>query len=834
MKFIRAIVDSGLPQLRRPWLALAANDVRFTVRQARKAPGFVLFAVITLALGIGAATAMFAIVDGVVLEPLPFAHARELYQPIDTDDKGNEDFQLSYEEVRQWTEATGDAAELGFSQGGPAILDAPTGAQLVSRVAVSPDLLPLLGVQPAMGRGFLADETEGSNRHVVLLSDTLWRREFFASRNVLSSTVHIAGVAYTVVGVMPSQFNYPLGETRPQVWVPIEPSQLAPPAGPSFYARSLRPILRIPEKGNRIRVQAELTAIQQRIARSSKQEGDVPDHVQLSGLHDFMVSGARPALNALEIAVALVWLIACCNVAGLLLTRIAARRVEIAVRGALGAGSLRIAAQLLTESLALSAAGSLAGLGLAALILHLFRSLIEKALPLAANIRLNWSVCAALVGATLVTGLVFGLVPALVAARAPIEANLKSGGRAASASRGQARLRRILLASEVALSIVLLIGASLMMRTMVALRQVPLGFASDHIVMVDLTVPSDRYEDRDVTAVAWNPLLARVHQLPGVDAAALSTVMPIGHPLDWLTIVYATAWTKGDVSARVRAASPDLMHALGIRMRSGRFFTEQDTASSAQVVVVNQAFVRQFLGGSNALGIAIRFGRIPATATIAGVLDDIRQQSVAEPSQPELYIPLAQIAPGSALYGPLVSRYLQLAVRTRSAPEAMIPEVRSAIRDENPNLALSEFTTMNQAVEDSLGVERLATGILAAFGALALIITVVGLYGLLSYSVALRAHEIGIRMALGAGRGRVTGMILSQAFLLLAVGVLAGVGLALESSRLLASFLYGVTRFDPWTLALAPAALILCGAAAAWIPARRAASIDPMRALRTE
>jgi predicted permease len=816
------------------WFTAAAHNLRFSLRQVARAPGFALFTVLTLALGIGAATAMFAIVDGVVLEPLPFARAHELYQPIATDEKGSEDSQLSIEDVRQWTAAMQGDAELAYSQGAVSILDAPTGAQLVSRISMSPNLLSMLGVHPAMGRGFLPEDRNAGNWHEALLSDSMWRREFFANRDVLGSTVRIAGIAYTIAGVMPPQFEYPLGDSRPQVWVPIEPSQLAPPAGPSFYSRSLRPILRIPDNADAGRLQARLTAVQQRIARSAKPEDEIPNRVRLIGLHESLVEGVRPALTALEIAVALVWLIACCNVAGLLLVRIAARRVEIAVRGALGAGRRRIAAQLLTESLALSAAGSLAGLGLAALILHLFRALLEKALPLAANIRLNFAVCAALVGATLFTGLAFGVIPAFAAARASIEENLRSGSRTASSSRAQARLRSLLLVSEVALSIVLMVGASLMMRTMVALRHVPLGFAADHVVMVDLTVPSDRYKDRNVTALAWNPLLARVRQIPGVDEAALSTVMPIGHPIDWLTVVYATPWTKGDVSAHVRAASPDLMTTLGIHMRSGRFFTDRDTASSAPVVVVNQAFVNRYLAGRNAVGTAIRYGRVPAAATIAGVLDDVRQLSVAEPSQPELYIPLAQIAPDSVLYGPLVSRYLQLAVRTQTAPAAMIPELRRAIRQENSNLALSEFTTLEQAVDDSMGSQRLAAGVIGVFGGLALLITMVGLYGMLSYSVAQRTQEIGIRMALGADRTRVMKMILRQAAMLLAFGVVAGLALALSSSRLLESFLYGVRRFDPLAFALAPTVLVLCGVAAALVPARRAASIDPMRALRME
>ncbi len=819
---------------RRPWIENAAQDLQFAIRQAGRAPGFALATVLTLALGIGTATAMFAIVYAVLLRPLPFAHAAQLYHPIEIDDKGSEDSGLSYPELQQWQAAIGDAAEIAYWSGGPAILDAPTGAELVSPVAVSANLLSLLGAQPEIGRAFLPGEFDGGNSHVVLLSDSLWRQSFAASREVPGRIVHIAGVPYTVIGVMPPGFEYPLDDRRAQIWVPIERGQLVSPSGPAFYARSLGPILRIKNKATVATVQARLSAVQERIARAAKPEEEVGAHVRLMGLRDLTVSGARPALLALEIAVAMVWLIACCNVAGLLLARIAARRTEIAVRGALGAGRARIVSQFLTESLLLSASGAVCGLGLAALILQSFRRMLGKMLPLAEHIQLNWAVGSALVGLTLLTGFAFGLFPAVAAARTPMEAGLKSGSRLAGASRGQNRLRAVLMMSEIALSLVLLVGASLMMRTIYALRHVPLGFRTDHILMTDLTVPSATYQGRNLNADAWDPLLDHVRKIPGVDAAALSTVMPIGHPLDWLTVVYATPWTQGDVSTMVRAATPDLMRVLGVRMRAGRFFTASDTADSAPVIVVNQTFVNLYLGGRDAVGRQIRFGRVPQSATIAGVVEDVHQDAVDKPSEPELYLCAVQLKPDSPLYTPMIGRYMQLAVRTQSSPGAMGAAIRRAIVETTPSLATGTFTTMDEAVKDSIGGQRLAAGVIGTFGGLALFITVVGLYGLLSYSVAQRTQEIGIRMALGADKGRVVAMVMRQAFLLVLAGAAAGLALAIWSSRLLQSFLYGVQRYDPWTLLLAPAVLIACGAAAAWTPSRRAASVEPMQALRTE
>ncbi len=594
------------------------------------------------------------------------------------------------------------------------------------------------------------------------------------------------------------------------------------------------PILRLKPGFNPSIVQAELSSIQTRIAQTAKPEDEVATHVRLTGLRDSIVAGVRPALTALEIAVGLVWLIACCNVAGLLLAHIAARRTEIAVRSALGAGKWRIVRQFLTESLLLSSAGALIGLGLAVLTLQIFRHTLEKQLPLAQNIHLSTVVLLALAGFTFLTGLLFGIFPAILAARAPIEETLKSGGPTSSGDRGQARLRNALLIGEIAVCLVLLVGAGLMLRTVYALRHVPLGFRTDHIVLTTFTIPIYDYKGRDLNTALWNPLLERVQHLPGVQFASLSTVMPIGHTMELLTEVYAPGTTKSNVTAVVRAASPDQLQVLGFRMYAGRFFNPQDTANSMPVVVVNQAFVRKYFSGEDAIGEPIRFGHVPMHATIVGVLDDVHQEKAATPSRPEIYVCMDQLKPGDSLYVPLLGWFMELAVRTRTEPGAMIPELRRVIHRENPDLVAGDFTTMNQAVEDSIGSQRLAAQVIGVFGGLALLITVVGLYGLLSYFVAQRTREIGIRMALGADRGRVMEMVLRQALTLLIIGIAVGLALAFWSTRLLRGFLYGVGKHDPWTMAIVPLLLLLCGIVSAFVPALRAASIDPMQALRTE
>jgi predicted permease len=801
-------------------------DIKFALRQLRKSPGFALTAILTLALGIGVATAMFAIVDGVLLRPVAFPHAEQLFRPVGVDATGEDEYGMRYADLEKWQEATPNSAEIAYERGDRAILDTPTGARLIFKDAISANLLSTLRAQPMLGRGFVPQEQENDQSHVALLSYTIWKGLFGSNPKILGQTARIDGEPYSVIGIMPQHF----ADAQFQLWTPMPRSKLQ---SGSTYDRLL-PTLRLKPGYESAAVQAALSSVQAHIAQNAKPGDDVATHVRLVGLGDSLVTDVRPALTDLELAVGLVWLIACCNVAGLLLARIASRRVEINIRSALGAGKWRIMRQFLTESLLLSAAGALLGLGLAAFTLEIFRRTMEEKLPQAQNVHLNATVMVTLVGFTILTGLIFGICPAILAARNPIAEALKSGGPTSSGDRGQALLRNVLLIGEVALCMVLLVGAGLMLRTVYALRHVPLGFRTDHIVLANLTVPNYDYTGRDLNTELWKPLLERLQNLPGVQFASLSTVMPIGHSIEMQTVVYSPGTTKSDVMAVIRAASPEQLRVLGIRMPVGRFFNVRDTSTSMPVVVVNQVFVQRYFSGKEAIGEPIRFGRVPMQATIVGVVDDVHQEKAATPSRPEIYICMNQLRPGDSLYLPLIGRFMELAVRTRAAPLELIPELRRVIRRENPELVAEHFSTMDQAVEESIGDQNLAARVIGIFGGLALLITIVGLYGLLSYSVAQRTREIGIRMALGADRSRVTRMILRQALTLIAAGIAAGLALAFWASRFLNSFLYGVSTHDPWTLAAVPFVLVLCGILAAYLPARRAASIDPMVALRAE
>jgi putative ABC transport system permease protein len=804
------------------------EDVRFAARQFRRAPAYVVFTVLVLALGIGTVTAMCTISYSVLLKPLPFRADRQLFKVVESSAKGDEDFGVSYPELTQWQQAIRDIADVAFASSYVNILDAPAGAEMISSVAASPNLFSLLGVEPIIGRSFLQNEQISDHPNVVLLSYDIWQRSFAGDRNALGKTVYIGATPFTVIGVMPKQFRYPLGDTRSEAWVPVERNSLVPkPDDP--YGAPWGPIVRVHAGVPPQALESSLAHVHSQFVRS-----DAPNRIRLTRLRDQLVREVQAALLALEIAVGIVWLIACSNVAGLLLARVAARRTEIAVRSALGASRRRMVAQFLTESLLLSIAAAAGGLGIAALILRIFRHMLAAMLPMAQNLHIDWSIFAGLIVLTLLTGFAFGTVPALLAAWAGNEAGLRNTGRSQAGDRRHNRARAVLVISEVALSIALLTGAGLMMRTMYALRHVPLGFRTDHLLVTSLTAPGDLYKDQNIGAAAWQPLLDAVRQFPGVKDAALSTVMPLTHPVEWLTIVYKTNWTESNVDAVVRAASPGLMDVLGIRMHSGRFFNSGDTSASIPVVVVNRVFVGRYLGGGDALGKQFRFGRKPVTATVIGVIDDIHQDTLTDASRPEFYLCTPQIARDNPLYLAIVSKYMELAIRTEVAPGTMVAQLRRQIGEVNPHLAIGEFSTMSETVEDSIGAQKLAARVVGVFGGLALLITLVGLYGLLTYMVEQRTREIGIRMALGADRAAVISMVMHQALLLMALGAAAGVCIALWSNRLLYAFLYGVTASDPWTIALAPLGLVFCGLAAAAVPARRAAGLNPVDALRAE
>jgi predicted permease len=529
------------------------------------------------------------------------------------------------------------------------------------------------------------------------------------------------------------------------------------------------------------------------------------------------------------------WLIASVNVTNLLLARSTARQREIAMRGALGASRGRVLQQMMVEGLVLSSCAAALGIALALVAVWITRSVASAHLDVDLSTHLNVTILAVLCGLTLVSAMVSSAWPAMLAVRAPIEPALKQGGQQTGAGRRHNRMRSGLVAVEVAMSLTLLVACGLLLRTIYTLRHVPLGYRTDHILVANLSIPTYRYTDKSVTTSLYQPLLERVQHMHGVQTAGLMSEVPLGQTFN----VMLSLRVNGQmITADIKPVSPQIQQIFGFPMLAGRFFNEQDSPTSEPVLVVNPAFAREFAPNKHdpqsVIGMGVWSMRKGAPeARVVGIMDDQRQAQIALQSQPEVDICLCQLTPESGMYQPSTIA-MDLAVRTRMPTAEMIPEIRAALKQASPELANSTFSTMDQIVEDSFGSQRLAAHLLEIFGGSALLLCVAGLYGLLAYVVTQRTRELGVRIALGAQRRDLSWMVLRQAGGMLLIGVAAGTGMAWASARLVRGFLYGVQAHDGWTLAGAALLLFLSGLLAAWIPARRAARVNPMEALRAE
>jgi predicted permease len=526
-----------------------------------------------------------------------------------------------------------------------------------------------------------------------------------------------------------------------------------------------------------------------------------------------------------------------------MLARSTARQREIALRGALGASRWRIVQQLAVEGLVLSVIASALGLGLAMLMLKLFEHGLTQQFHIHEKMAANLTVISLLAALTILSALLCSVWPALVAAKAPIEPALRQGGPQTSTGVVQYRTRASLVVLQIAMSLILLVGCGLLLRTIYALRHVPLGFRTDHIIVANMAIPAYRFAGQNMTTELYQPLADRANRIPGVQSASLMTAAPLATTFKMQFSFNAEGNSAADVRRRevvsqFRAVGPEMQRVFGFRMLKGRFFNESDTPSSQTVVVVNRAFAKQYLGTDNDLGKVLGEGLFNFTknrrAVIIGVLDDERQVSIAAESQPEIQICIPQITPETLAYQSIEGLNMALAVRTNRSPSSIIPELRNLMHQASPELSDSTFTTMDQVVEDSYGSQQLAARLLIVFGGSALLVCITGIYGLLAYLVAHRTKELGLRIALGAQRGSVMWLVLRQASWMLIAGSSLGLILAYMTSLLLRTFLYDITAHDPWTMGAVTALLIGGGLAASYIPARRAAMVSPMDALRAE
>ncbi|HEY3990630.1 MAG TPA: ABC transporter permease [Acidobacteriaceae bacterium] len=813
-----------LPEL--PMVLFA--DLRYALRQLRNSLGFALLAIGVLALGIGISTAMCTVLRGVLFRPVPFPRPRALLTIVEPRGPLPMFWGVDPRDFRQWKATQHSFQQLAWRYGLGGVLQAPAGAQMVDREAVSANFFGTLGVRPMLGRDFTVNDEKQQTR-TVILGYAVWHAAFHDDPSIVGRTVRLDKVAYQVIGVLPRGADF-------AAWGGID---VYTPPGWGPADQNLDVIGRLRPGVSMAQAQAELSAIQRHIAGTQDaKKNPAADRVLIRRWWDTVVGDVRPALLAFAAAVFLVWLVACANVASLQLTRNSARERELAVRSALGAARGRIVRQLLTESLLLSAIASVCGvalsIGLLRTIQHTLLRSLNSAGPDAFHI--DAAVLAAIVALTFASTLLFGLLPAISAARSSAHQGLQA--RAATATRRQNRLRDILIAAELSVTVLLLVASGLLLRSLEELHHVPLGFRTDNILTTSMSIEPGRYDDGSVDASLFEPLMTRVRQLPGVDSVALSSTTPLNRSFT-MTGMFDVAGHKAarpedTPQGNLRFASPEFANTFGISIERGRFFRQGlDTPDSQPVVVVNHAFAARYLRGMDPLTAHLDMSKGSWSAVpIVGVLADTHDDSIAGEPAPALYLATTQLGPKESFNG-LAARFAQLAVRTHT-PLDLTASIHHVLHEVAPEIPQIDVRSMQQIVADSLGSETLAARLISLFAAATLLIAVVGLYGLIAYAIRQRRREIGVRMALGAQRSQVVALFLRRALTLVAYGLVIGLVASHFAARLLRSYLYGVDARDPLTQLAVSVVLLLCAGLAAWLPSHRAATIEPSEALRAE
>jgi predicted permease len=808
-----------------------AGDARYAARTLTRTPGFTALAVLIIALGIGANTAIFSLVSAVLLEPLPFAEPDELVVIWDDASAvgGSPRSPISLASYVDWRDRGTSFEGIAAFQNRSYNLTGDGEPERLDALRTTPNLLSVLGLQPVAGRTFGPDEV-AETTPVVVISQSLWMRRFAADPNVVGREIVLDGSRFTVVGVVPPHFRFPAAAVDIFMPTAFTPQELAERGVLASYA-----VARLKAGVTLAQAQAELTSIAESVADDNLVTG-IGHQGAVTPLQDEIARQARPTLLTLLGAVGVLLLIACANLANLLLARGAGRRHELALRKALGAGNARVVRQLLTESGVLAVAGVALGLAFAVASFDYLTRLVPASFPDGTAPSIDWRVLAFTASVSLATVLLFGAGPAWATARSSVNAVLSHGAGRGGTARGN-RLRNTLVVAEIALTVVLLAAAGLLLRSYVAVLQTDPGFNPKNMLVASTVLPSLKYQDHAPRSAFYTGVLEEVKALPGVEDAAYASFAPLtirgGYVL--VTPEGAPPFTQETIQRYIvsdRVVTPGYLETLGVPLIHGRHLDDRDMAdSTAPPVVINETMAARYWPDGEAVGKRFRTGGDPNTPswTVVGVVGDIRQMGLDVPPVAELYLPANSLVPNAEFFWPR-----HLIVRTTVEPLTLAGAVRDAIWRVDAEQPVSAMRTMDGIFDTEVANRNTQLTLVGAFAALALVLAAVGLYGVLSYAVVQRTAEIGLRMALGARHATVVRGIVRGALVLAGVGLLIGVVAALALTRVVESFLFGVTATDPLTFAAAAALLLIVTAVAAYLPARRAANVDPMTALRNE
>jgi putative ABC transport system permease protein len=805
------------------WLDIVFQDIRYGARMLRKNPGFTAVAILTLALGIGANTAIFSVVSAVLLRPLPYANPQQLIVLRETTQSVGP-HSPSYPDFLDWRKQSRTFSQMAAINNREFNLSGVAQPENISGYAVSANCLSMLGVRPFLGRDFLPSEDAPGSAPVVLLSYALWQSHLGADPSPVGKNITLDGRSFTIIGVLPPNIRL------------LEKTDILAPIG--VWAGDMTDrgdrgdmdaVGRLVSGASISQAQAEMDTI----AANLRKEYPATNSgvgISMASLRDELVGDSRPPILVLFGAVVFVLLIACVNVANLFLVRGAARAREIAVRQACGASRQRLVRQMLTESFLLAFLGGGLGILVGALGIEGLRQLISAEMLQGAIIGMDRSVLLFSGAMVVFVAIAFGLVPAWQASQPHVQETLKDGGRSSTASAAQHRLRGLLVMAETALALVLLVGAGLMMKSMYRLLQVDPGFRPERVLTMEINLRTAQYSKPEASRNFWRQVLDKVRDLPGVDAAALGTVLPLSgdHNRADITIEALPTPDPGKFPhPDFHMVSPSYIDALSIPLLRGRNFTDADTDTAPQVALINATMARRFWPNEDATGKRFHWGHPGSKEPwieIIGVVGDTKLYGLANPSRLELYMPLQQSR----------SSDMFLVLRSAIDPASLTPAVRDAVASIDKDQPVFSVNTMKQLVDASVATRHITLVLLGLFSGLALLLAAIGIYGVISYSVQQRTHEIGIRMALGAQRRDVLRLVVGQGVRLAALGIAIGIAAAFGLTRLMASLLFGVGAYDPVAFMAAALLLLLVAIAACYIPARRAIAVDPMVALRYE